>query len=51
MRTQRNCNMEDWGIDGQGDMKFIYGTKGLGIQHKGIRERKFIWELMVKKNS
>lgn len=31
------------GIDGQEDMKLIYGIKGLGTQHKGRRESKFIW--------
>lgn len=30
----------DAGIDGQDDMKHIYGTKGHGIQHKGRRESK-----------
>nr|AFP55539.1 hypothetical protein [Rosa rugosa] len=29
------------GIDGRGDMKLIYGTKGLGIQHKGRRENRW----------
>ncbi|PQQ08681.1 hypothetical protein Pyn_14568 [Prunus yedoensis var. nudiflora] len=31
---------ESAGIDGQEDMKLIYGIKGLGTQHKGRRESK-----------
>lgn len=39
------------GIDGQGDMKLIYGTKGLGIQHKGRRGSKSIWVITTFKTA
>lgn len=39
------------GIDGQGDMKLIYGTRGLGIQHKGRRGSKSIWVITTFKTA